>query len=204
MIALAPWSIMPLMSVFSCCTFDCAFVVSSLMPRLAASSFCDLVDWMRKGLASFSDWAQPIVAVFGSNFAIPRLEALQMGPYCASTPFGNGPGSTLVPPSALTAAGTSPPPAPAEGAAPVVAGAAPVVAGAAAVVAAALDVGAGAAPGEEDLLLQPVATSARPASAAMAARGADIPYLPFHSGTWGQRHGDEPRRVRADGRRTRS
>ena len=29
MIAFAPLSIMPLMSLFSCCTFDCAFVVSS-------------------------------------------------------------------------------------------------------------------------------------------------------------------------------
>src|SRR3954451_7039425 len=175
MIALAPWSIMPLMSVFSCCTFDWALVVSSLMPRLAASSFCDLVDWMRKGLASFSDWAQPMVAVFGSTFAIPRVDALQMGPYCASTPLGNGPGRTLVPPSALTACVISPPPAPAVEAAPVVAGAAaPVVAGAAAPVvatAAALEVAGGAeAAGEEDLLLQAEARSARPAMAAMEAR----------------------------------
>src|SRR4051812_3414487 len=170
MIALAPWSIMPLMSVFSCCTFDWALVVSSLMPRLAASAFCDLVDWMRKGLASFSDWAQPIVAVFGSNFAIPRLEALQMGPYCASTPFGNGPGRTLVPPSALTAGGTSPPPA--APVAPAVGAAAAAEVGAAAAAdvgaAAALEVAGGAAAdGEEDLLLQAEARSARPAMAAM-------------------------------------
>src|SRR5206468_2611786 len=56
--------------------------------------------------------------------------------------------------------------------------------------AAALEVGAGAAAGAEDLLLQPVAMSASPAIAAMAARGADIPYLPFHVEP-GERHGDE-------------
>src|SRR4051794_14379460 len=115
MMAFAPLSIMPLMSVFSCCTFDCALVVRSLMPRFFASSTCDLVDWMRKGLASFSDWAQPMVAVFRSIFGMPRSDPLQIGPYCASTPAGLAVVSRVVPPAALMAAGT-PPAAPEAGA----------------------------------------------------------------------------------------
>jgi hypothetical protein len=38
MTAFAPLSIMPLMSLFSCCTFDCALVVSSFQPLAFAVS----------------------------------------------------------------------------------------------------------------------------------------------------------------------
>ena len=82
MIAFAPLSIMPLMSLFSCCTFDCAFVVSSFQPLALAVSTCDLVEAIRNGLASFSDCAQPIVSFLKSILPMPRSEPLQIGPYC--------------------------------------------------------------------------------------------------------------------------
>ena len=88
MIALAPLSIMPLMSLFSCCTLDCALVVSSFQPFFAAVSTCDFVEAMRKGLASFSDWAHPMVSFLKSILPMPRSEPLHIGPYCASTPAG--------------------------------------------------------------------------------------------------------------------
>src|SRR4051794_12274965 len=106
MIAFAPLSIMPLMSLFSCCTFDCALVVSSFQPLALADSTWDLVDAIRKGLASFSDWAQPIVSVLKSILPIPRSEPLHIGPYWASTPLGTGVVSFSVPPAARIAAGT--------------------------------------------------------------------------------------------------
>src|SRR3954454_17008880 len=106
MIAFAPLSIMPLMSLFSCCTFDCALVVSSFQPLALADSTWDLVDAIRKGLACFSDWAQPIVSVLKSILPIPRSEPLHIGPYWASTPLGTGDVSFSVPRPARIAAGT--------------------------------------------------------------------------------------------------
>ena len=69
--AWAPWSIIPLMSEISLFRSDSAFVVISLIPSLAASSLIDWVSAIRNGLASFSDWANPIVAVFRSSFGTP-------------------------------------------------------------------------------------------------------------------------------------
>src|SRR3954447_12017672 len=106
MIAFAPLSIMPLMSLFSCCTFDCALVVSSFQPLAFAASTCDLVDAIRNGLASFSDCAQPIVSFLKSILPMPRSEPLHIGPYWASTPSGLGVVSSVVPPAAVIAAGT--------------------------------------------------------------------------------------------------
>ena len=106
MIAFAPLSIMPLMSLFSCCTLDCALVVSRCQPFSLAVSTCDLVEAMRNGLASFSDWAQPIVSLVKSILPMPRSEPLQIGPYCAATPAGLGVVSSVVPPAAMMAAGT--------------------------------------------------------------------------------------------------
>ncbi len=106
MIAFAPLSIMPLMSVFSCWTLDCALVVSSFHPLALAVSTCDLVEAMRKGLASFSDWAHPMVSLVKSILPMPRSEPLHIGPYCASTPSGLAVVSSVVPPAARMAAGT--------------------------------------------------------------------------------------------------
>ena len=89
MIAFAPLSIMPLMSLFSCCTFDCAFVVSSFQPLALAASTCDLVEAIRNGLASFSDCAQPIVSVLKSILPMPRSEPLQIGPYSRRDALGH-------------------------------------------------------------------------------------------------------------------
>ena len=69
--AWAPWSIIPLMSEISLLRSDSAFVVISLTPSLAASSLIDWVSAIRNGLASFSDWANPMVAVFRSSFGTP-------------------------------------------------------------------------------------------------------------------------------------
>ena len=50
---------------------DSALVVMRLMPRAAASSLMDCVSAIRKGLASFSDCAKPIVAVARSMTSTP-------------------------------------------------------------------------------------------------------------------------------------
>src|SRR5450631_980895 len=81
------------------------------MLRFFASSTCDFVDWIRKGLASFSDCAQPIVSFVRSILGMPRSEALQIGPYWASTPAGTAAVRRVVPPAAEIALGTAPPPA---------------------------------------------------------------------------------------------
>jgi hypothetical protein len=81
MIAFAPLSIMPLMSEFSCCTLDCALVVSRCQPLALAVSTWDLVEAIRNGFASFSDCAQPIVSLVKSILPMPRSEPLQIGPY---------------------------------------------------------------------------------------------------------------------------
>ena len=60
--ALAPWSTIDLMSEISLLRSEFALVVMRLMPRAAASSLMDWVSAIRNGLASFSDWAKPIVA----------------------------------------------------------------------------------------------------------------------------------------------
>src|SRR3978361_809572 len=106
MMALAPLSIMPLMSLFSCCTLLCALVVSRFQPFFLAVSTWEAVEAMRKGFASFSDCAQPIVSLVKSIFPIPRSEALHIGPYCADTPSGLAVVSRSVPPAARMAAGT--------------------------------------------------------------------------------------------------
>src|SRR3954454_16390576 len=90
MIAFAPLSIIPLMSLFSCCTFDCALAVSSFQPLALGASTCDLVNSMRNGLASFSACALQIVALVKSILPMPRSGALHMGPYSAATPLGAG------------------------------------------------------------------------------------------------------------------
>jgi hypothetical protein len=61
------------MSAISLLRSDCAFVVISLIPRLAASSLMDSVSVIRKGFASFSDWAKPIVAFSRSSCGTPPL-----------------------------------------------------------------------------------------------------------------------------------
>ncbi len=71
--AWAPWAIMLWMSAISLLRSDWAFVVISLMPRLAASSLIDSVSVIRNGLASFSDCANPTVMVFRSSFGTPPL-----------------------------------------------------------------------------------------------------------------------------------
>ena len=108
MIAFAPLSIMPLMSLFSCWTSDCAFVVIRCQPVFLAVSTWDLVEAIRNGLASFSDCAQPIVAVLKSILLMPSCEPLHIGPYWAATPAGLTVVSTVVPPAARMAAGTPP------------------------------------------------------------------------------------------------
>src|SRR5450432_472957 len=135
------------------------------MPRFLASSTCDLVDWIRNGLASFSDCAQPIVSVARLIFGMPRSAPLQIGPYWASTPAGTGAVSRVVPPAAEMALGT-PPAAADEGAG-------------AGTEAAAVDA-AGAADFLEE---QPAAMTVRPTTARVVMRrGADIPCLPLDGG----------------------
>src|SRR5450755_374696 len=141
------------------------------MLRFFASSTCDFVDWMRKGLASFSDCAQPMVSFVRSILGMPRSEALQIGPYWASTPAGTATDSSVVPPSARIALGTAPPPA---GADPDGAGA--DVAAVVAAGAGALDVAGAAAFFDGE---QPAAMTVRPTIARVVMRrGADIPCLP--------------------------
>src|SRR5450432_896794 len=143
------------------------------MPRFLASSTCDLVDWIRNGLASFSDCAQPIVSVARLIFGMPRSAPLQIGPYWASTPAGTGAVSRVVPPAAEMALGT-PPAAADEGAGAGTEAAAVVAAGAGA-----LDA-AGAADFLEE---QPAAMTVRPTTARVVMRrGADIPCLPLDGG----------------------
>ena len=84
--AWAPWSIIPLMSEISLFRSDSALVVISLIPSLAASSLIDWVSAIRNGLASFSDWANPMVAVFRSSFGTPLplyLSKVQASPAAA-------------------------------------------------------------------------------------------------------------------------
>ena len=71
--ALAPCAIIPWMSAISLLRSDCALVVMSLMPRLAASSLMDCVSVIRNGFASFSDWAKPTVIAVRSSFGTPPL-----------------------------------------------------------------------------------------------------------------------------------
>src|SRR5664279_2158778 len=127
---------------------------------------------MRKGLASFSDCAQPMVSFVRSILGMPRSEALQIGPYWASTPAGTAAVSSVVPPAARIALGTAPPPAGADAAG----------AEAAAVVAAgagALDAFGVAAFLDE----QPAARTVSPTTARVVMRrGADIPCLPLECG----------------------
>src|SRR4026209_1611147 len=61
------------MSEISLFRSDSAFVVISLIPSFAASSLIDWVSAIRNGLASFSDWANPMVAVFRSSFGTPAV-----------------------------------------------------------------------------------------------------------------------------------
>src|SRR5664279_4955925 len=142
------------------------------MLRFFASSTCDFVDWIRKGLASFSDCAQPIVSFVRSILPMPRSEPLQIGPYWASTPAGTAAVRSVVPPAAEIAFGTAPP----------AAGADPDGAGAAAVVAAgagALDAAGAAAFLDE----QPAARTVSPTTARVVMRrGADMPCLPLECG----------------------
>ena len=77
--AWAPWSTIPLMSEISLFRSDSAFVVISLIPSFAASSLIDWVSAIRNGFASFSDWANPIVAVFRSSFGTPAAVVLVEG-----------------------------------------------------------------------------------------------------------------------------
>src|SRR5829696_7579733 len=69
--ALAPWATIDWMSEISLFRSDWALVVISLTPRLDASSLIDWVSAIRNGLASFSDWANPMVAVFRSSLGTP-------------------------------------------------------------------------------------------------------------------------------------
>src|SRR5688500_7673563 len=83
--AFAPWAIMLWMSAISLLRSDCALVVIRLMPRFAASALIDSVSVIRKGLASFSDWAKPTVMVPRSSFGTPPLyfSAVQVSPALA-------------------------------------------------------------------------------------------------------------------------
>src|SRR4051794_12757353 len=61
------------MSAISLLRSDCALVVISLIPRLAASSLMDCVSVIRNGFASFSDWANPTVTFLRSSLGTPPL-----------------------------------------------------------------------------------------------------------------------------------
>ena len=70
--AWAPWSIMPWMSLISLLRSRLGVGREQLVtPSFAASSLIDWVSAIRNGLASFSDWEKPTVAVFRSSFGTP-------------------------------------------------------------------------------------------------------------------------------------
>jgi hypothetical protein len=95
------------MSAISLLRSDCALVVIRLMPLFAASALIDSVSVIRKGLASFSDWAKPTVMLPRSCFGTPPLYLSAVQPpspalavawtYCsAALPTGCVPLSALL------------------------------------------------------------------------------------------------------------
>src|SRR3954468_14949470 len=76
-----PESIICSTSLICLANCDVAFVVVRLvMPSVAASSLMDFVSAMRNGLASFSDWEKPTLAVLRSTFWYPIWSREQVGP----------------------------------------------------------------------------------------------------------------------------